>query len=60
MIAKAELEEDPRGPNCLKLSGREGYRISMGNLRAIYVIEDTVKIVAVLDVADRKDIYRKR
>jgi mRNA interferase RelE/StbE len=30
------LADDPRPPGCEKLSGREGYRIRVGDYRAIY------------------------
>lgn len=51
------LGEAPRPPGCKKLVGREGWRIRVGRYRVIYEIADTVRVVTVLDVGHRKDIY---
>ena len=42
--------ENPRPPGCLKLSGREGWRIRVGFYRVIYEIDDTHRIVTVLHI----------
>ncbi len=52
-----DLGNNPRPVGCKKLEGRDGYRIRQGNYRIIYDIKDKVKIVAILDVGDRKEIY---
>ena len=52
------LGADPRPPGCKKLSGRAGWRIRVGRYRVIYEVEDTVRIVTVLDVGHRRDVYR--
>jgi len=60
-IVKAlrSLEENPRGPGCIKLQGNsELYRIRVGDYRIIYQIQDAVLIVLVVDVGNRRDIYR--
>ncbi len=41
-----------------KLTGREGWRIRVGQYRVIYEIEDVIRVVTVLDVGHRRDIYR--
>ena len=46
----------PRG--CRKLTGREGWRIRVGNYRVIYEIDDKTQTVTVLHVGHRRDIYR--
>lgn len=53
------LGEDPRPPGCKKLKG-EGrtWRIRSGKYRVIYQIDDSEKIVTVIGVGHRKDIYR--
>ena len=51
------LEAEPRPFGVLKLKGRSGYRIRVGNYRVIYEIEDSIKIVEILDVGHRGDIY---
>ncbi len=52
------LEENPKLQNSLKLSGRDGYRLRVGDYRIIYEIDETNKIVTILDVGHRKDVYR--
>lgn len=52
------LEKQPRPPGSKKLTTRDGYRIRIGNYRAVYEIDDAKKTVTVLDVGDRKEIYR--
>lgn len=51
------LEENPK-QNTLKLSGRDGYRLRVGDYRIIYEIDEINKIVTILDVGHRKDVYR--
>lgn len=53
-----ELGENPRPSGALKLTGREGWRIRIGIYRVIYQIEDDSKIVTILDIGHRRDIYR--
>ncbi len=50
------LAEDPRPAGCIKLTGREGWRIRVGRYRVIYQIEDVVRVVTVLDVGHRRDV----
>ena len=52
------LADEPRPPGCRQLTGREGWRIRVGRYRVIYEIDDTVRIVTVLDVGHRRDVYR--
>lgn len=54
------LADNPRPPGALKLSGLERYRIRQGRYRILYTIEDTVLIVHVIKIADRKDVYRSK
>ena len=52
------LAEEPRPTGSKKLRGAEGlYRIRVGDYRAIYRVEDDRRIVLVIDVGNRKDIY---
>jgi mRNA interferase RelE/StbE len=53
------LADDPRPPGCEKLSGREGYRIRVGEWRAIYRVDDQQRRVDVVRVAHRRDVYRR-
>jgi mRNA interferase RelE/StbE len=52
------LEKDPRPPGCKKLTGRESWRIRVGDYRIIYNISDRVLQVIVIDIGNRKEIYR--
>jgi mRNA interferase RelE/StbE len=54
------LADDPRPPGAVKLSGRERYRVRQGRYRILYAIEDTVLIVYVIKIGDRKDVYRSK
>ena len=52
------LGENPRPRGCRKLAGREGWRVRVSDYRIIYEIDDAARIVTVLDVGHRRDIYR--
>ena len=52
------LQSNPTPPKSLKLRGRDGYRIRVGDLRIIYAIQRGKLIVLVLDVGHRREIYR--
>lgn len=53
------LADDPRPPGCESLSGRDGYRIRVGEWRAIYRVNDSERRVDVVRVAHRRDAYRR-
>jgi len=53
-----ELAIDPRPPGCLKLTGRGGWRLRVGEFRVIYEIDDEHRLVTVLNVGHRRDVYR--
>lgn len=52
------LAQDPRPPGCLKLTGRDGWRIRIGDYRVVYEIDDNGRVVTVLHVGHRRDVYR--
>ncbi len=52
-----DLTQDPRPNGYIKLKGRAGYRIRVGNYRIIYDIFDTMLLVDIIAVGHRKDIY---
>lgn len=52
------LAQNCRPSGCLKLSARGGWRIRVGDYRVIYEIDDRQKIVTVLHIGHRRDIYR--
>ena len=57
-VAIIRLAENPRPHGCSKLTGREGWRIRVGNYRIIYEIHDRQLVVLVVAIGDRKDVYR--
>ena len=52
------LETNPRPSGVTKLSGIDLYRVRVGDYRIIYEIQDTVLVVVVLKVGNRRDVYR--
>jgi len=52
------LGQNPRPPGCLKLTGRDGWRIRVGDYRVIYEIDDEQKTVTILHIGHRRDVYR--
>jgi mRNA interferase RelE/StbE len=52
-----ELEDNPRPAGCKKLTGFEAWRIRVGNYRVIYEIKDSILLVSVIAIGDRKEIY---
>jgi mRNA interferase RelE/StbE len=51
------LSDNPRPPGCIKLVGREGWRVRVGAYRIIYEIDDAKQEVTVLHVGHRRDVY---
>jgi len=57
----AALAHDPRPPGSKKLKGSiSRYRIRQGDYRILYSIEDAIRVVAIVHVGHRKDVYRRR
>lgn len=52
------LSENPRGEGCIKLSGKENYRVRQGLYRIVYEIQDNVLVVNVIKVAHRSQVYK--
>ncbi|NOY53880.1 MAG: type II toxin-antitoxin system RelE/ParE family toxin [Deltaproteobacteria bacterium] len=52
------LSSSPRLVGCTKLTGREGWRIRVGNYRVVYEIDDQEGRVIVLHIGHRRDVYR--
>ena len=51
------LADNPRPRGTRKLSGREEYRLRMGDYRILYVVDDKNSIVTVLAVGHRGSVY---
>jgi mRNA interferase RelE/StbE len=52
------LADNPRPQGCRKLTGADQYRIRRGAYRVVYSIEDERRVVIVVKVGHRKDVYR--
>ena len=53
-----DLRQEPRPVGCQKLTSREGWRIRVGDYRLIYEIDDVQRVVTILHVGHRRDVYR--
>lgn len=56
--ALMDLGKRPRPTGCRKLKARKGWRLMVGDYRVIYDIDDQRRIVTVLHVGHRRDVYR--
>jgi len=56
-VAMYSLAENPRPHGYIKLKGRAGYRIRVGNYRIIYNVFDNILTVDVVTVGNRRDVY---
>ena len=54
------LAMDPRPPGTMKLTGTEFWRLRVGDLRVIYLIDDPASLVIVLRVARRSESTYRR
>ncbi len=54
-----DLEPNPRPQRCKKLSGRQEYRVRVGDYRVLYVVSDAAKTIEIVAVGNRKDVYRR-
>jgi mRNA interferase RelE/StbE len=52
------LEDNPRPTSAKKLSGREEYRLRVGDYRVLYTIDDRGHVVTVFSVGHRRQVYR--
>ncbi|MCP4250211.1 MAG: type II toxin-antitoxin system RelE/ParE family toxin [bacterium] len=52
------LERDPRPPGSQKLRGVPDYRLRVGQYRILYGIDDRKRVVEVIAVGHRRDVYR--
>jgi mRNA interferase RelE/StbE len=53
------LASNPRPRGCQKLKGyKDFWRIRIGDYRVVYLVADTIRLVRIERVADRKDAYR--
>jgi mRNA interferase RelE/StbE len=54
-----ELARDPfAAANVKKLTSHPGYRLRVGDWRVIYLIQKEEVVIQVVDIAQRKEVYR--
>ena len=51
------LEENPRSRGVKKLSGREEYRLRVGDYRILYVIDHGNYTVTIVAIGHRREVY---
>ena len=51
------LEENPRPRGVKKLSGREEYRLRVGDYRILYIIDDGLNLVTISGIGHRREVY---
>jgi len=52
-----KLSADPRPRGSKKLTGRDGWRIRVGNYRVVYEVDDSDHSVTILHVGHRRYVY---
>ena len=52
------LKTNPRPPGCEKLSGHDQFRIRQGDYRMVYAIDDDARVVTLVKVGHRREVYR--
>jgi mRNA interferase RelE/StbE len=55
--ALLSLEENPSTRGMEKIRGKELWRVRKGDYRVVYDVDDDAKIVAVVRIGHRKDVY---
>lgn len=56
-----ELKKNPRPEGSIKLKGSSKtplYRIRQGDYRIIYTIHDSILLILIVEIGNRKEIYR--
>ncbi len=52
------LAENPRPQGCQKLSALQLYRIRQGDYKIVYTVSDEERIVDIIKIGHRREIYR--
>jgi mRNA interferase RelE/StbE len=52
------LAHEPRPQSSRKLTGREGWRLRVGDYRVLYDIDDAKQTITIVHVGHRRDVYR--
>lgn len=52
------LGDDPRLRGSQKISGQPYYRVRQGDYRILYAVDDTARVVEIVRIAHRREVYR--
>lgn len=52
------LATEPRPPGCEKLFDENVYRVRQGDYRILYSVDDSERVVEVLKIGHRREVYR--
>jgi len=52
------LKDDPRPQGSEKLTGQDRYRLRQCQFRILYVVDDGERVVTVVKIGHRRDVYR--
>ncbi len=53
------LSTNPRPSGCLKLTGENDlWRVRVGDYRVVYKVEDKLKLIDIISIRHRRDVYR--
>jgi mRNA interferase RelE/StbE len=58
ILVLLELEQNPRPKGVEKIRNSELWRIREGDYRIVYFIDDDDKIITVVRIGHRRDVYR--
>jgi mRNA interferase RelE/StbE len=58
LIQIDKLAQNPFLKSSTKLSGQQGYRIRVGDWRIIYLFDKKKKLILVVLIAHRKEVYK--
>ncbi len=53
-----KLASEPRPRGCRKLRGRDEYRLRCGDYRILYAVDDDHRVVEIMSVGHRREVYR--
>ena len=52
------LRDEPRSQGAEKLWIQDRYRVRIGNYRILYVVADIERLVEIIKIGHRRDVYR--
>jgi len=53
-----KLASEPRPRGCRKLRRRDEYRLPCGDYRVLYAVDDDHRVVEIMSVGHRREVYR--